>query len=96
MRKMNKENKKIIENEIRMIMQNAVSSEYARYILEDKGEDGEENSFMEDVIDDVMCASAWDEEGYYNDDDIRLAIGRVFMDRLGIYYQNDDFIRRQL
>lgn len=86
MRKMSKEDKKIIENEIRMIMQNAVSSDYVRYILEDKGEDGEEDSFIEAVIDDVMCASAWDEEGYYNDDDIRLAIGRVLMDRLGIYY----------
>ena len=90
MRKMNKEEKKIIENEIRMIMQNAVSSEYARYILEhtEKDEDYEEigNTFMEDVIEDVMCSSAWDEEGYYNDDDIRLSIGRVLIDRLDIDY----------
>jgi len=85
MRKMNKEEKKIIENEIRMIMQNAVSSEYARYILEHENEETE-SMFMDDVIDDVMCASAWDEEGYYNDDDIRLSIGRVLMDRLGIDY----------
>ena len=83
MRKMNKEEKKIIENEITMIMYNAVSSEYARYILEHENEETE-NTFMDDVIDDVMCASAWDEEGYYNDDDIRLAIGRIFMERLGI------------
>lgn len=85
MRNMTKEEKKIIENEIRMIMQNAVSSEYARYILEHENEETE-NTFMDDVIDDVMCASAWDEEGYYNDDDIRLAIGRVLIDRLGIDY----------
>lgn len=83
MRKMNKEEKKIIENEIRIIMYNAVSSEYARYILEHENEETE-NTFMDDVIDDVICASAWDEEGYYNDDDIRLAIGRIFMERLGI------------
>ena len=39
---------------------------------------------MDDVIDDVMTSSAWDDEGYYNDDDIRLAIGRTLMARLGI------------
>ena len=69
---------------------NAVSSEYVRFILEHTEEDeyGKKigNTFMEDVIDDVMCASALDDEGYYNDDDIRLAIGRVLMDRLEIYY----------
>lgn len=39
---------------------------------------------MEDVIKNVMETSAWDDEGYYNDDDIRLAIGRELMARLGI------------
>lgn len=83
MRNMNKEEKKIIENEIRMIMQNAVSSEYVRYILEHENEETE-RTFVEDVIEDVMCASAWGDEGYYNDDDIRLSIGRIFMERMGI------------
>ena len=83
MRKVNKEEKKIIENKIRMIIQSAVSSEYARYILEHENEETE-NTFMDDVIEDVMCASAWDEEGHYNNDDIRLSIGRVLIDRLGI------------
>lgn len=90
MRKMNTEEKKIIENEIRMILMHSVSSEYVRYILEDREKDEEYNyignTFIEDVIEDVMCSSAWDDEGYYNDDDIRLAIGRVFIDRLGIEY----------
>lgn len=85
MRKMKKEEKKLMEFEIAQVMRNAVSSDYARYILEDKGED-DDRTFMEAVIDDVMCASAWEDEGFYNDDDIRLAIGRVLMDRLGIYY----------
>ena len=83
MRKVNKEEKKIIENKIRMIIQSAVSSEYARYILEHENEETE-NTFMDDVIEDVMCASAWDKEGHYNNDDIRLSIGRVLIDRLGI------------
>lgn len=81
--KMSKEEKKVIETEIRMVMQNAVSSDYARYILEHKKK---RRTFMDDVIDDVLCSSAWEDEGYYNDDDIRLAIGRVMMDRLGIDY----------
>lgn len=85
MRKMKKEEKKMLEIEIMQIMRSAVGSDYARYILKDKGEDGE-STIMEDVIDDVMCASAWDDEGEYNDDDIRLAIGRVLMDRLDICY----------
>lgn len=85
MRKMKKEEKKLIEIEITQVMRSAVGSDYARYILDDKGEDGE-TTIMEEVIDDVMCASAWEDEGFYNDDDIRLAIGRVLMDRLGIYY----------
>ena len=80
---MNKEEQKLIENNIRMIMMGAVSSEYARYILEQES-DETERTFMEDVIDDVMCTSAWAEEGYYNDDDIRLSIGRIFMERMGI------------
>ena len=90
MRKMSKEDRKIIENEIRMTLTKAVGNDYVRYILRhvEEDEDGEKvgRTFMEDVIDDVMCSSSWDEEGYYNDDDIRLSIGRVLMDRLGIDY----------
>ena len=90
MRKMTKEDKKIIENEIRMILMHSVSSDYVRYILEHQERDEEYeligNTFMEEVIEDVMCSSAWDDEGYYNEDDIRLAIGRVLIDRLGIDY----------
>ena len=83
--KMTKEEKKLIELEITTRLQYAVGSDYARYILKDKGEDGE-STFIEDVIDDVLCASAWEDEGFYSDGDICLAIGRVLMDRLGIYY----------
>lgn len=80
MRKMSKEERKLIEIEVIYFVGCAVGEEYARHIV--KHEKG--NTFVEDVIDDVMCASAWEDEGYYNHDDIRLAIGRVFMDRMGI------------
>ena len=41
-------------------------------------------TFMDAVIKDVAETSAWEAEGVYNDDDIRLAVGRVFADRLGV------------
>ena len=80
MRKMSKEERKLIETEIVNLVGYAVGGEYARYILKHE----KENSFVDDVIDDVIDSSAWEEEGYYNNDDIRLAIGRVFMGRMGI------------
>lgn len=82
MREMTKAEKKEIEFKISEIMRSAVSSEYTRYILEQE-DDVTKNTFMEDVIEDVMETSAWKNEGYYNDDDIRLAIGREFVVRLG-------------
>ena len=83
MRNMTREEKRDIEREIYLIMRSAVSSDYARCILEQK--DGcTNNTFIKDVIDDVLEPSAWEDEGYYNEDDIRLAIGRVLIDRLRI------------
>lgn len=83
MRRMNEKDGRTIQLHILGIMASATSSEYARHILEHRCE-VTENTLMEDVVDDVMCASAWDDEGYYNDDDIRLAIGRVLMERMGV------------
>lgn len=84
MKRMTKEERKEIESYITKIMASATSWEYARYILEEEGEDG--FTFMDDVIADVVTSSAWEEDGDYSDDDIRLAIGRVFMSRMEIYY----------
>ena len=39
---------------------------------------------MESVMEDIMTSSDWENNGHYNDDDVRLAIGRVFMNRFGI------------
>lgn len=79
MRKMNEVERKQIEWLITWVMEKAVGSDYARCILE-------HNAFMNDVINDVMECSAWNDEGYYNEDDVRLAIGRVLINRLGIEY----------
>ena len=83
MRQMSEFERSTIERQIEFIVGAAASDEYAMDILRSRG--GSENmTFLEDVIIDVMEASAWDDEGYYNADDIRLAIGRVLCDRLGI------------
>lgn len=83
MRTMTTEERKQIEYEVTEIMRSATSSEYARYILEQEDE-VTENTLMEDIIQNVLDTSAWEDEGYYNEDDIRLAIGRELMTRLGI------------
>ena len=82
MRNMNEAERKQIEWLVQWTMAKATSEDYARYILTYIS-DETEKSFMDDVIQDVMETSAWDEDGYYNEDDVRLAIGRVFMERLG-------------
>ena len=83
MKAMTVEERKQIEYEVTEIMRSATSSEYARYILEQEDE-ATENTLMEDIIQNVLDTSAWEDEGYYNEDDIRLAIGRELMARLGI------------
>lgn len=82
MRKMNEVERKQIEWLVVWVMTKATDEDYARQILEH--ESGFGNTFMEDVIEDVIETSAWEEEGYYNEDDVRLAIGRVFKRRLEI------------
>lgn len=82
MRKMNEVERKQIEWFVWNTMAKATGEEYARYILGYEKKDFD-NAFMDDVINDVMETSAWNEEGYFNEDDVRLAIGRVFMERLG-------------
>lgn len=56
---------------IKSIMKQAVSDEYVRYIME---------VLYYDILDDIKTSA--DEN--YNEDDVRLAIGRVLMDKLGI------------
>ena len=67
----------IFSRELRTILAESVGTDYASYIAADE-------RFALDVKQDVEETSAWADEGYYNDDDIRLAIGRVLSDSLGI------------
>ena len=82
MREMNTQELKQIKREVTAIMRNSASDEYTRYILEHEDENGTE--LMADIIQNVLETSAWEDEGYYNEYDIRLAIGRELLSRLGI------------
>ena len=72
-----------IEEDIRRQMCLAASDEYADRILSSVSpETG--ISLMDDIVQNVLETSAWVDEGFYNDSDVRLAIGRELMARLGI------------
>lgn len=60
----------------------AMDDEAAIKVADSKNSKG--ISLMEDVIDDIKTSSDWENDGHYNDDDVRLAIGRVFMSRFGV------------
>lgn len=70
---------KIIRQEVRLVLAGAVSTYYAYKIIESE-------DFLPWVKQEVEETSAWNDEGYYNEDDIRLAIGRYCMYKMGIEY----------
>lgn len=79
MRNMNEVDRKRIEWLVWWIVSKATTEEYARRIVE-------QENFMEDVIEDIAECSAWYDEGYFNEDDVRMAVGRVLMNRLAVEY----------
>lgn len=83
MKRMNGAERKQVERLVRYIMVKAISDDYVGYILGYK-DDWTDYTIMDEIIEDVMETSSWNEDGDYNEDDIRLAIGRVLMGRLGI------------
>ena len=64
-------------DEMRNILSKSVGKDYARYFSDNR-------NFVLDVKSDVEETSAWHDEGFYTDDDIRYAIGRVLLKRIGI------------
>ena len=69
-----------LETLITEITEAAVSDEYARSLLESEN-DGK--TLMEDIVQNVLETSAWADEHCYNDSDIRYAIGRELLRRMG-------------
>lgn len=68
------------------ILRECVGSDYASRLIYDYDESAYLTDFMWEVKKDVEETSAWKDEGYYTDDDIRLAIGRVIMWKFDIKY----------
>lgn len=64
---------------ITRILESAIGYNYAMHI-------GEDEEFAKAVLDDIHASSAWETEQCYNDDDVRIAVGRVLLYRLGIWY----------
>lgn len=81
MKEMTKEEKEKIESEITEILQNAVSNKYTKNILELK-DDTTGNTLMDDIVKNIVQTAAWSYEKYYNDIDLKLAIGKELLTRL--------------
>ena len=56
-------------------LKSAISEEYLYYIC---------HAIRDEVLMDVKETSAWSENRTWNNDDIKLAVGRVLMKRLGL------------
>lgn len=67
------------------VLSESVTKEYAEKLLDSTSEDGSA-TLMDDIIKEIMLTSAWDEERSYSVSDVRLAIGRMIMMRLGIAF----------
>lgn len=69
-----------IEDSVRDVLSRAVSCDYVDRLLFDETN----GTIMSDIIRDIEETSDFGNSGDYNDDDIRLAIGRVLCARLGM------------
>ena len=63
------------------MLESAVSDEYANQILESENEQTGK-TLMDDIIQNVLDTSGWEESRSYNDSDVRYAIGRELIYRL--------------
>ena len=68
--------------EVETIMRKSVSFDYVNDILDHETNTGD--TIFECIKKDVEVTSAWYDEQYYNDSDIKLAIGRVILEQLGL------------
>lgn len=80
---MSADERREVKYHIKSLLNHAVVSDYLERII--NCVDTETNqSFVDAVIDDVKTSSAWHDDGYFSNDDVRLAIGRELMARLGV------------
>ena len=76
--------KREFRSEVFAILSDCIGRDYTHYLIESKDEHGVD--FLSEILKDVEETSAWQDAGYYTDDDIRLAIGRVLLKALNIIY----------
>jgi hypothetical protein len=74
-----KSDEEILEMDVRCFLESelksAISDEYLNDIC---------HAIRDEVLWDVKETSAWSENRTWNDDDIKLAVGRVLMKKLGL------------
>lgn len=71
-----------LREDIKLVLLASVSEDYVDAILEQK-DTVRQNTFIDAVAEDVTVSSDLKNKGYYNNDDIRFAIGRELVARLG-------------
>lgn len=74
--------KDILRAEFFRMLRNSMDDECAIKLLDSENKDGE--TFIDNAIEDFLEASDFQEKGRWNDDDIRLSIGRILKERLNI------------
>lgn len=78
-----KVNRTEMEREITTTLRKSVSDDYTSDILSSMSiENNDKRTLMDDIVDDIVLTSGYAEDGHYNEDDIKLAIGRVLKIRL--------------
>ncbi len=72
-------NKDAFAADLMQVLRLSVASDYCYELIQNE-------EFFDLVISDVEETSAWSEDMTYNEDDIRLAIGRAILYKFGIEY----------
>lgn len=72
-------NKDAFAADLMQVLRLSVASDYCYELIQNE-------EFFDLVISDVKETSAWSEDMTYNEDDIRLAIGRALLYKFGIEY----------
>lgn len=72
-----------LQLDIIRVMKLGISDDYVSNILTTQ-DSGTGETLVNDIMRNVLETSAWKENKTYNDDDIRLAIGRELSTRLGL------------
>ncbi len=73
-----------IREKVEYLLSECMSGYYAKCIVQDLWNEETGVSFVEDVIKGIKCSVSWDNYRSYDEEDIKMCIGRVILSRLGI------------